>query len=56
MFAVDMSQEALDRMMAKIAEMRKAPVGTFVSAYESIEELTTLEIEETVEIFKANNQ
>ncbi len=43
-------------MMAKIAEMRKAPVGTFVSAYESIEELTTLEIEETVEIFKANNQ
>jgi len=42
-------------MMAKVASMRKEPVGTFVSAYQSIETLTKEEIQETVEIFKSNN-
>lgn len=42
-------------MMAKIASMRKEPVGTFVSAYQSIETLTKEEIQETVDSFKSNN-
>lgn len=39
-------------MMSMIAGLRKQPVGTFVSAYESIETLTKNEIQETVDAFK----
>ena len=42
-------------MMATVAAMRIQPVGTFVSAYEKIEQSTRQAIEDTVETFKANN-
>ena len=42
-------------MMATVAAMRIQPVGTFVSAYEKIEQSTKQAIEDTVETFKANN-
>ncbi len=41
-------------MMATVASMRTQPIGTFVSAYEKIEELTNYDIEATVDTFKAN--
>ncbi len=39
-------------MMKTIASMRQAPVGTFISAYDAIDEQTVIEIDETVESFK----
>ncbi|MBR6783146.1 MAG: hypothetical protein IKM32_00480 [Clostridia bacterium] len=42
-------------MMATVAAMRIQPVGTFVSAYERVKDLTEQAIEDTVETFKANN-
>lgn len=43
-------------MMQTVADMRKQPLGTFVSAYDAIDEQTILEIENTLEFFKSNNQ
>ena len=40
------------KMMQTIADLRKAPLGTFVSAYDAIDEQTIIEIEATVESFK----
>ena len=40
------------KMMQTIADLRLAPVGTFVSAYDAIDEQTMLEIDETVQNFK----
>ena len=40
------------KMMQTIADLRTAPVGTFVSAYDAIDEQTILDIEATVEKFK----
>ena len=40
------------KMMQTISEMRTSPLGTFVSAYDAIDEQTILEIEDTVELFK----
>ncbi len=40
------------KMMQTIAGLRTAPIGTFVSAYDAIDEQTILEIEATVEDFK----
>ncbi|MBQ1205705.1 MAG: hypothetical protein IIX67_00725 [Clostridia bacterium] len=44
------------KMMQTIADLRTAPVGTFVSAYDAIDEQTIIEIEETVEKFKNSNK
>ena len=43
------------KMMQTIADLRTAPVGTFVSAYDAIDEQTILDIEATVEKFKNNS-
>ncbi len=43
-------------MMQTIADLRTAPVGTFVSAYDAIDEQTILEIEATVEKFKSSQK
>ena len=42
------------KMMQTIADLRKGALGTFVSAYDAIDEQTILEIEATVEGFKNN--
>jgi hypothetical protein len=39
-------------MMQTIADLRQKPLGTFVSAYDAIDEQTILEIEDTVDLFK----
>lgn len=44
------------KMMQTIADLRTAPVGTFVSAYDAIDDQTILEIEATVEQFKNSEQ
>lgn len=42
-------------MMATVASMRTQPIGTFVSAYDRIEELTQEDIDATVNTIKENN-
>ncbi len=39
-------------LMQTIADMRTQPIGTFVSAYDAIDEQTIIEIEETLEFFR----
>ena len=43
-------------MMQTIADLRQKPVGTFTSAYDAIDEVTIIEIEETVDRFKNNTK
>jgi hypothetical protein len=43
-------------MMQTIADLRQKPVGTFASAYDAIDEVTIIEIEETVDRFKNNTK
>ena len=42
-------------LMQTIADMRTKPLGTFVSAYDAIDEQTIIEIETTIETFMMNN-
>ena len=44
------------KMMQTIADLRNAPVGTFVSAYDAIDDQTIIEIEVTVDKFKNANK